>query len=178
MSSASLTSSSIFLLLPLTTASKSLSSFGTSLSISAADVVFPACAVTCDASMSPESTESFLPVTLFIYLVSDSGLFIRRSAANIECIRRSCDGFAIAIVSPWLMAILIKLLFTNILSGSPKEIFERPHAVATPISFLQYEIVSIVSLAAFLFAPIVATRPSTTTSSFVRPNSYALSRIV
>ena len=89
------------------------------------------------ASASPFITDILFPVTLSIYLVSASGLFISSSDANTACISRSCDGLAIAIVRPWLIAIAIKLLLTNILSGRPNDILESPQAVATSSSFLQ-----------------------------------------
>ena len=104
-----------------------------------------------------------------MYLMSASSLCLKRSEAKALFTRSSCEGLHIAIVRPFAIAIVRKAVFINALCGSPKEIFDNPQIVASPFS-LQYAIVESVSSAALGFAPIVATRPSTTMSSFVRPN--------
>ena len=72
-------------------------------------------------------------LTFSIYRTSLSSLKRSISEAYAAFISIVCEGLAIAIVRPRSMAIVRNAVLTNIRSGRPNEIFERPHIVAIPL---------------------------------------------
>ena len=133
------TSSIILPLFPFKTA------WNTASLLPAAHVPFEADASLSDFFTTTVSYWAFSSASLLMrsmYAISLSGLSSSISDANAAFIKSSCDGLAIAMVSPLHMAIVRNAVFTYIRSGSPKDIFESPHIVGSFFSSLQYAMVS------------------------------------